>query len=83
MYAIAQGGVVGGGYGHRKRVCTESGLWVKKPLLRTEESNLRQRHAAPMLYQLSHIPNIMHDIMHCSLLLQCWCPYFSESRVAV
>ena len=45
-----------GVYGHRKR---ESALKVdsrRKIPCRTGESNVRRRHAGPMLYQLSDIP---------------------------
>ena len=44
-----------GVYGHRKRVCIESGLGEKIPC-RTGESNLRRQRAGSMLYQLSYIP---------------------------
>ena len=42
----------------RKRVCTESWLWEKKPS-RTGESNLRPQRASPMLYRLSYILTVL------------------------
>ena len=45
-----------GVYGHHKRVCSEKWLWEKNPFCCTKDSNLRQRHASPMLHQLSYIP---------------------------
>ena len=44
-----------GVHGHRKRICAENWLG-EKITCHSEESNLCQQHAGPMLYQLSYIP---------------------------
>ena len=52
-------------YGHRKRVCFESWLWEKNPLLH-QEIEPASAGASQMLYQLSYIPN--HGLLsgiHC------------------
>ena len=46
-----------------KRVCTENWLWEKNPLPH-RESNLRQRRAGPMLYQLSYISTSASALPH-------------------